>query len=212
MMTAQNKFLAALTIAAVIAIGWYAIRVLPSYFPKNADTSLSEAQNPLRVEPTDPIRGLTNATHTIIEFGDLECPTCGALDPQITDLVKQQPDVRLVWKDCPSSSHPNAEAAAEAALCAGDQGKYWEYHDLLIQNQDQLGADLYPTLAVALKLNAAVFASCLANGAHAAQVTASTNGCANADVTDLPTFFVNGKSFSGANADIIHELTVELNK
>jgi len=212
MTTPQNKFLVALTIAAVIAIGWYAIRVLPSYFPKNADTSLSEAQDPLRVDPTDPIRGLPNAAKTIIEFGDLECPTCGALDPQLNDLVKQEPDVRLVWKDCPSSSHPNAETAAEAALCAGDQGKYWEYHDLLIQNQDQLGADLYPTLAATLKLNAAVFASCLGNGAKTDQVTASTNECADADVTDLPTFFVNGKSFSGANADIIHELTVALGK
>jgi protein-disulfide isomerase len=118
----------------------------------------------------------------------------------------------LVWKDCPSSSHPNAEAAAEAAHCAGDQGKYWEYHDLLIQNQDQLGPDLYPMLAATLKLNATAFASCLANGAHADEVSASINECASAGVNELPSFFVNGKLFSGADANIIHELTAELNK
>ena len=148
-----------MAVIAMIVIGWYAALVLPSYFPGNGDASLSEAQNPLRVDPTDPIRGLANASHTIIEFGDLECPTCGSLDPQIADLVKQNPDVRLVWKDCPSSSHLNAETAAEAALCAGDQGKYWEYHDLLIQNQDQLGTDLYPALAATLCFVAALAAA-----------------------------------------------------
>jgi len=196
----------------MIVIGAYAIRVLPSYFAKSANTPASGDQNIAHVDPNDEIRGARNAAHTIIEFGDLECTTCGALDPQIADLVKQDPDVRLVWKDCPSSSHPNAEAAAEAALCAGDQGKYWEYHDLLIQNQNQLGPDLYPTLAATLKLNAATFASCLGNGAKNDWVAASINECADANVIDLPTFFINGKAFSGANADIIHELTVQISK
>jgi len=200
-----------MAVIAMIAIGWYAIRVLPSSLPQKQNAP-TETQNVVRVDPTDPVRGVANAAKTIIEFGDLECPICGNLDPQLSDMVKHNPNVRLVWKDCPSSSHPNAEAAAEAAACAGDQGKYWEYHDLLIQNQDRLGADLYPTLAATLKLNATVFAACLGNGAKTDQVTASTNECAESGITELPGFFINGKAFSGANADIIHELTVELNK
>jgi protein-disulfide isomerase len=210
-MSNQNKLLASMAVIAMIVIGWYAIRVLPSSLPQK-QSAPTETQNVVRVDPTDPVRGLANASHTIIEFGDMECPTCGSLDPQIADLVKQNPDVRLVWKDCPSSSHLNAETAAEAALCAGDQGKYWEYHDLLIQNQDQLGADLYPALAATLQMNAATFASCLANGAKRAQVQASIEECAVAGVTDLPGFFVNGKAFSGANADVVHEISIELSR
>jgi protein-disulfide isomerase len=208
-MTNQNKLLLSITVIAIIAIGWYAVRVLPSSFSKSAN---EPQPNIVRADADDEIRGNRNAAHTIIEFGDLECPTCGALDPQLNDLVKQNSSVRLVWKDCPSSAHPNAEAAAEAAHCAGDQGKYWEYHDLLIQNQDQLGADLYPVLAATLKLDAATFASCLGNGVHAGQVSASTLECANAGVTELPGFFINNKAFSGDDANIIHELTVELSK
>ena len=210
-MTAQNKILLALLIVAAIAIGAYALRVLPSYFSASRVAAPSINQSP-KALPFNQIRGNPNASKTIIEFGDLECQTCGDLDPQIATLIKQEPDVRLVWKDCPSSSHPNAIAAAEAAACAGDQGKYWEYHDLLIQNQDQLGTDLYPSLAATLKMNVATFASCLESGTKRAQVSASIVECANADVAELPTFFINGKAFSGAKADVIHELTVELSK
>ena len=111
-----------MAVIAMIVIGWYAIRVLPSSLPQK-QSAPTETQNVVRVDPTDPVRGLANASHTIIEFGDMECPTCGSLDPQIADLVKQNPDVRLVWKDCPSSSHPNAEAAAEG-------GGRWVFKDL----------------------------------------------------------------------------------
>ena len=210
-MTSQNKILLTLTIVAAIAIGWYAFRVLPAAIPQQPQTP-PETASAVRADPSDQIRGDRNAAKTVIEFGDLECPTCGELDPQIADLVKQQPDVRLVWKDCPSSQHPNAETAAEAALCAGDQGKYWEYHDLLIQNQDQLGPDLYPQLAATLKLNGPLFASCLGNNDKAAQVQAGLNECASAGVTDLPSFFINGKAVAGATANIVHELTVKLEK
>lgn len=198
-----------MTIIAIAAIGAYAIRVLPN---RSLNTETAEPQPIVHVDPTDPVRGAANAVHTIIEFGDFECPTCGELEPQLKDLLKQSPDLRLVWKDCPSSSHPNAEAAAKAAVCAGSQGKYWEYHDLLIKNQDRLGDDLYPALAASTKLNATAFSSCMTSDAKTAQIQASTVECANAGVTELPTFFVNDKLFSGANANIIHELTVELSK
>ena len=210
-MTAPNKFLLILTVIAAIAIGWYAIRVLPAALPRPAPT-LSETANLVQADPSDEMRGNRDAAKTIIEFGDLECPVCGELDPQLAALVKQTPDVRLVWKDCPSSQHPNAETAAEAALCAGDQGKYWEYHDLLIENQDRLGADLYPQLAATLKLNAGIFASCLQNNDKAAQVQAGLNECARAGVTELPSFFINGKAVTGAKANIVHTISIELNR
>ena len=210
-MSSQNKILLAVTAVAAITIGWYAIRVIPPSLPQKQDLQ-TEPRDIVRANPFDQVRGDRNATKTLIEFGDLECPVCGELDPQISALIKQQPDIRLVWKDCPSSLHPNAETAAEAALCAGDQGKYWEYHDLLIQNQDRLGPALYPQLAAVLKLNAALFAACLGNGDKAAQVQAGLNECAAGGVTDLPGFFINGKAMTGPKADIVREISLELNR
>jgi len=72
-----------MTVIAIIAIGWYAVRVLPSSFSKSAN---EPQPNIVRADATDPVRGMSNASKTIIEFGDLECPTCGALDPHSTIL------------------------------------------------------------------------------------------------------------------------------
>lgn len=209
-MKAQNKLLFLLTIAAIAVIGVYAARVLPG-LRQNAPAPLPPAApETARVLPTDQIRGPANAAKTIIEFGDVECPYCGTIDPQITGLLAQHPDARLVWKDCPLPNHPNARLAAEAAQCAGDQGKYWEYHDLLIQNQDRLESGLYPGLADQLKLDAKQFAVCLGNGEKRAQVQASFAECANVGVSELPWFSINGKTFSGSN--VIFNLNEELNK
>ena len=195
-------------IAAVAIIAGYAFMVVPYYFPKSAGAPISNQPVPVRILPSDQIRGRADASKTIIEFGDLECPSCGAIDPQIANLINSNPDIRLVWKDCPLPSHPNAIAAAEADLCAGEQGKYWEYHDLLIQNQDELGPDLYSTLAATLNLDTGAFAACLASGKMNAQVLSSLNECDAAGVTELPWFSVNGSVFTGADAlpDLINKL------
>ncbi len=207
-MKIQTKLLTLLTIVALAVIGAYAWRVLPSFLRGPTPAPAEVAPQPPRVLPTDQVRGASGATKTVIEFGDLECPYCAAADRQLAGLVEQQPGVRLVWKDCPLPSHPNAQKAAEAALCAGDQGKYWAYHDLLIQNNDQLGPEIYSTIANALKLDAARFGNCLSANAKRTQVLNSLSECALAGVEELPWFSLNEKSFSGSGAvsNLINEL------
>lgn len=196
-----------MTILAATVITIYAFRVLPAYLKKNPIDDTKPFT--LRVLPTNQVIGSRGASKTIIEFGDIECPYCSIIDPQVVDLVKQHPDVRLVWKDCPLPSHPNAQKAAEAALCAGDQGKYWEYHNALVANNDQLGAGTYSTIASALKLNTDRFFKCLDSSAKRSQVLDSLNECALAGVEELPWFSFNGKTFFGSG--IVSNLVNELN-
>lgn len=193
----------------LIVIGAFAWRVLPFYFAKPPDLTTQNGGKIPEPLPTDPVRGNPRAAKTIIEFGDVECFYCGQIDPQITNLLSTNPDTRLVWKDCPLPSHPNARAAAEAARCAGDQDKYWEFHDLLMQNNDRLGADLYRQLAAQLNLDDKAFTACLDGGAKSAVVQASLAACAASGVDEIPWFSVNGKTFSGSDA--IYELNSEIN-
>lgn len=209
-MSNTNKLLLVLTIIAVIVLGVYAYRVLPSYFRHTTVAEFSNTATTPTVLPSDQKRGATNSTKTIIEFGDMECPYCGLIDPKIQNLLLNHPDVRFVWKDCPLPNHPNAQFAAEAAQCAGDQGKYWEYRDILLQNNDRLSGELYSEAAMALGLETEKFTTCLTKGYKRERVKESLKECAAAGVTELPWFHMNGKNYSGT--DIIYELNTDLNK
>jgi len=194
-MTARLMLLA---LAAAAVIGLFAWRVIPRETP-----SVPAAVPPAPpVAPTvtflDPVRGTRNAPHTIIEFGDYACPACAAAETELTSLMSAHPDIRLVWKDFPLPSHPHAQGAAEAAHCAGDQGKYWEFHDLLMANQSRLGEAFYAESAAQLGLGGEAFATCMVSGRHAARVQASFDEGAAAGVDRVPYFFVNGRTFSGA--------------
>ena len=99
-------------------------------------------------------------------YGDYECDACAELDQELINLVLNDfpNDVRLVWKDMPNTSqHAEALNAAIAARCAKDQGKFWEYHALLIANHNSLNPALYTTLAESLELKTHTLASCYRN-------------------------------------------------
>src|SRR5262249_32629086 len=105
---------------------------------------LKEPVAPVLSIATDgrPARGKPDAPVTIIEFTDYQCPSCGALHPIIQQLVGEYGEkLRLVIRDFPLDRHENAFKAAEAAEAAGEQGKYWEYIDILFRNQNALGPD-----------------------------------------------------------------------
>jgi protein-disulfide isomerase len=200
-MNAQTKILSLIGVVGVLAIGFYAAKTIPGYkeaviAPKiSADTPIIPS-----VSADAPIRGNKDAANTIIEFGDYECPYCATSNDLLKQLVARYPDVRVVWKDCPLSQHPNAKAAAEAAHCAGDQGKYWEYHDTLLSAREQLGDKFYKSLATGMGLDAAAFNTCLDNGTKRRLVEASWQECAASGVTELPWIIANGQVYSGSNA------------
>lgn len=163
---------------------------------------------PVTIEPGDnPAKGPADAKVTIIEFSDFECPYCGrfVLDtfPQI--LQNYGDKVRFVFMNFPLTSiHPNAAKAAEASECANDQGAFWQYHDLLFQNQDALDVASLKNYAQAAGLDAAKFNQCLDSGEKAAAVQADVAVATKAvqeaglDRFGTPAFFINGMHLGGA--------------
>jgi protein-disulfide isomerase len=144
-------------------------------------------------------RGPANAPVTIVEFSDFECPYCGRATPTITALEKRYPtEVRRVFKHLPLPIHKNAPKAAEAAICAGEQGKFWEMHDKLFASQQKLSRDEYTRLAQELQLAPEPFASCLDSG-RAAKVWMQDKAEADGyGIAGTPVFLVNGRMISGA--------------
>jgi protein-disulfide isomerase len=157
---------------------------------------------PLRVSvdsPDSPSRGPADAPVTIVEFGDFECPYCGNLEPTVEKaLVSYAGKVRLVFREYPLNDiHPLAAKAAEAALCARDQGKFWELHDRMYAHQDALEVDDLKAAAAELGMDADSFNECLDSNMHAAEIQADTRAGDAAGVTGTPALFVNGRFVPG---------------
>ncbi|HUI26540.1 MAG TPA: DsbA family protein [Candidatus Kryptonia bacterium] len=152
------------------------------------------------VPGSGPSRGPANAPVTIIEFSDYQCPFCGQAEQSVQQVLSAYKDqVRLVYRDFPLSEiHPHAQKAAEAARCAGDQGKYWEYHSKLFQNQKQLAASQLEQLAADLQLDKSRFQQCLNSSKHEKAVLADFETGSSVGVSGTPAFFINGRFYSGA--------------
>jgi protein-disulfide isomerase len=144
-------------------------------------------------------RGDANAPVTIIEFSDFQCPYCGTVEPTIEQVMTDYAGkVKLYFKNFPLSFHEFAQKAAEAAECAGDQGKYWEMHDQLFADQSALAVSDLKGYAQKLGLDTAKFNSCLDTGAKASVVEADFNDGSANGVSGTPAFFINGKMIVGA--------------
>lgn len=142
-------------------------------------------------------KGTANAPVVFVEFADYECPYCQKVNPQIQELKKKYGDkMTIVYKDFPLPMHHSAEKAAEAARCAGEQGKFWEYHDVLFYSKE-LGVDALKEHARVLKLDGDKFDACLDNGNEAAAVKKDLEEGKSLGLTGTPSFFVNGHFFSG---------------
>jgi protein-disulfide isomerase len=146
--------------------------------------------------------GDANALVTIIEFSDYECPFCRRHAKQTLPLIKENfidtGKVRYVFRDFPLSNHPNAKKAAEAAECAGEQGKYWEMHDILFDNQEVLRVENYKIWAADLALAQAAFDACLDSGSMQSEVRQDFEDGQAVGISGTPVIFVNGKPISGA--------------
>jgi protein-disulfide isomerase len=146
------------------------------------------------------VRGDARAPIVITEFGDFQCPFCARAQPTVHQLLeKYGGKVKVAFRDFPLTQiHPRAQAAAEAARCADEQGKFWDYHDRLYDNQARLAdADLL-SHASAIGLNTQRFSACLAGGGHKQQVNADLMEAKSLGLTGTPAFFINGIFLSGA--------------
>jgi protein-disulfide isomerase len=148
----------------------------------------------------EPFKGPENAPVTIVKFEDFHCPFCKQVQPTLTELLSRyNGKVRLVHKDLPLDSiHPQARQAAEAARCADDQGKFWEYHDKLYANSPKARTEDLKSYAKELGLNVEVFGRCVESGKYKAVVQKDLNEGAQLGLTGTPAFFINGREISGA--------------
>jgi len=154
------------------------------------------------VTSQDHILGDENASVTLVEYGDYECPYCGAAHPIIKQILETfGPDLRFVYRHFPLTNvHPNAEIAAEAAEAAGSQGKFWPMHDWLFENQQDLGMRSFAAAARHLKLDVPLFLDELAAHAHHQKIQADFMGGVRSGVNGTPTFFINGVRHDGSYA------------
>ena len=117
--------------------------------------------------------------------------------PKLRELAKQG-NIKFVYRDFPLSGHQNAQKAAEASECADEQGKFWEYHDLLFENQEVLDVASLKIYAADLSLDADTFNECLDSGSMADEVQKDFDDGTKAGVDGTPAFFINDKLLSGA--------------
>jgi protein-disulfide isomerase len=154
----------------------------------------------LPIQPDDHVQGPAGARLTLVEYGDYQCPACGALFITIRQFHEQlAQDIRIVFRHYPLSGlHPDAQLAAEAAEAAGAQGKFWEMHDLLFQNQHALTRKFLEQYAAQLALDTDRFRKDLKDRTFESRVREDfKRGVANG-VYGTPGLFVNGIRHDGA--------------
>lgn len=147
-----------------------------------------------------PVRGAPDARVTLVEFSDYHCPFCKRAQATMKQILDQYPGkVKHVFRDLPIDSlHPQARGAAEAARCARDQGKFWEYHDALFNNAPKGAPDDLRRYAEQVKLDVPAFERCLSAGTHRETVQRDIDEATKLGLNGTPAFFINGRPVPGA--------------
>ncbi len=195
----RKETLVALAIVLVVfcAAGWW---VYHAFMNPAAQAQGEAVKVPLDDSPSI---GSENASVTVVEFSDFECPFCGEFArsamPDIERAYIETGKVRLVYKHFPLSRiHPHALLAAQAAACADLSGRFWEYHDALYANQQALAEDDLVGYAQRQGINESSFRECLDKGEQIHIVTRDMDEGSKAGVSGTPTFFFNGRRVVGA--------------
>ena len=147
-----------------------------------------------------PSRGPADAPVTVVVFSDFECPYCASVNLTLNKVVAEYGDrIRLVYRQFPLDQiHSHAEKAAEASLCAEEQGKFWEMHDALFRSPIRLELEELKAKAAAIGLDPRRFDSCLSSGKYGERVRADLEAGKAAGVASTPTLFINGRPVLGA--------------
>lgn len=182
----------------------------------NTGNPQPEAQAPSVISVSaddDSVLGSEDAPVTIIEFSDYECPFCARAFnntlPEIKEKYVDTGKVKLVYRDFPLSIHRSAQKAAEASECAGEQGKFWEMHDKLFENQSALDVASLKQYAKDIALDSTEFDACLDSGEMASEVQKDFSDGQKYGVTGTPAFFINGIKVSGAQPFSVFEQIIE---
>ena len=170
---------------------------------KKANVVVTLAPPPVvryNVSSAGPSRGPADAPVTLVEFSDFHCPFCRRVQPVLTELLARYPtQLRLVYRDLPLDSlHPQARRAAEAARCANDQGKFWQFHDALYERGPDASTEALRAAATSIGLDVAAFEQCLASGRHREAVQHDVEEAQSLGAEGTPAFFINGRFLNGA--------------
>jgi protein-disulfide isomerase len=158
-------------------------------------------------------KGPKNAKVTIVEFSDFQCPFCKQANPMLEEVLKNNKDVNLVFKQFPLTSiHPQAMPAAKAVVAAGKQGKFWEMHDIVFENNRALSNDNLKEYAGKIGLDVAKWEKDFASPEVQAQVDREMQEARAADVTGTPTIFVGGKRLQNRSPEGFKQLIDEAMK
>jgi protein-disulfide isomerase len=147
-----------------------------------------------------PSLGPSSAPVTLVVFSDFQCPYCRKFNATVSEVTKKYGDkVRIVFRQFPLTRiHPDAMRAARAALCAGDQNRFWEMEGLLFQDQNNLGIEALRDKAKKLGLDLNVFNTCLDSAQKDAQIHEDVAAGMSAGADGTPTAFINGRYLNGA--------------
>src|SRR6266851_5077012 len=146
-----------------------------------------------------PSLGAKDAPVTMVEFGDFQCPFCRASENSVKEVrAKYGNKLRIVYMDFPLGIHEHAMDAANAARCAGEQDKFWQYHDAIFADQSKLAPADLKASAAKLGLNAKKFDACLEKAKYQPQIQQDMAEATKLGVTGTPTFFINGREITGA--------------
>ena len=183
-----------------LTCGW----VVWGQSPTAANTQVTLDQSTKRFSVPDggnPSIGPADAPVTIVEFSDYQCPFCVRWNQEVSArlLADYKGKIRIVYRDFPLYSiHPEAEPAAEAANCAGEQNAYFPYHDLLFGQKYGLGSSSYVKYASDLGLNMTQFNQCVSERRYKSKIDDNVKFASSLGVSSTPTFFVNGLAVVGA--------------
>jgi protein-disulfide isomerase len=146
-----------------------------------------------------PATGPEDAPITMVEFSDYQCPFCQKAEPTVQEVLAKYPGkIRLVHRDFPLDNHQRAVPVSRAVYCAGEQGKFWEFHrNVYLKPSDFSDEDLKKR-AADLGLDAAAFGTCYASNKHDETIRAAAGQGTSLGVTGTPTFFINGRMLVGA--------------
>jgi protein-disulfide isomerase len=152
------------------------------------------------VSDKDHIQGISTAVIELVEYGDYECPHCGHAYPIVKSIQhKLGNQLKFIFRNFPLQEiHEHAVAAAVAAEAAAKQGKFWEFHDLLFENQDRLSGNTIVLIAEKLKLDLTKFRGSLHDETIQQKVDDDFESGVRSGVNGTPTFFINGKKYAGS--------------
>jgi protein-disulfide isomerase/uncharacterized membrane protein len=196
---------------------------------KARDTKFYDWYTALPVRPVDDLvtpdchrKGPPGAIVAIVEFSDFQCPFCVQASRDLRELQRTHPDVSIVFRHFPldascnphvkRSMHPDACLAACAAECAGRQGRFWDYHDVLFENHEHLERDSLLRYARDMQLDIAAFRTCIDDPGTRERVASDADAASRAGVTSTPTLFFNGRAVEGALDRMYYEYALIIEK